>query len=140
MKGWCKQNIVLWKHQFGQKEAILITFVQYFYFWPPITGRCFHCSMILLNLGGSVYGVWVLVNKLNLYNLVVVYTIGSMADLRHWFYPKDKSLLWQQLYRFLTKQFIMFKCNNIFKYNNNITFPWAIIINMRSPLWNFRSV
>jgi hypothetical protein len=30
-----------------------------------------------LNLGGSVYGVWVLVNKLNLYNLVVVYTIGS---------------------------------------------------------------
>ena len=55
---------------------------------------------ILLNLGGSVYGVWVLVNKLNLYNLVVVYTIGTMAGLMHWFYPKGKSLLWQQLYRF----------------------------------------
>jgi len=52
---------------------------------------------------GSVYGVWVLVNKLNLYNLVVVYTIGSMAGLRHWFYPKDNSLLWQQLYRFVNK-------------------------------------
>ena len=27
----------------------------------------------------------------------------------------------------------MFKCNNIFKYNNNITSPSAIIINIRSP-------
>ena len=36
-------------------------------------------------------------------NLVAVYTIGSMVGLRHWFYPKDKSLLWQQLYRFLNK-------------------------------------
>jgi hypothetical protein len=27
-------------------------------------------------------------NKLNLYNLVVVYTIGSMAGLRHWFLSK----------------------------------------------------
>jgi hypothetical protein len=60
-------------------------------------------EVVLLNLGGSVYGVWVLVNKLNLYNLVVVYTIGSMAGLMHWFYPKDNSLLWQQLYRFLNK-------------------------------------
>ena len=68
-------------------------------------------------------------------NLVEVYTIGSMVCLRHWFYPKDKCLLWQKL----TKQFIMFKCNNIFKYNNNITSPRAIIMNMSSPLWNCRS-
>ena len=66
-------------------------------------------------------------------NLVAVYTIGSMVGLRHWFYPKDKCLLWQKLYRFLTKQFIMFKCNNIFKYNNNITSLRAVIMNMRSP-------
>jgi hypothetical protein len=31
--------------------------------------------------GLSVRCVWVLVNKLNLYNLVAVYTIGSMAGL-----------------------------------------------------------